>query len=314
MKLRIADGFGLFKKYPGVYLFSAGIFILGLVLGLFLWRNWNGSLMWIVLNEAFSGGKAFPKVLWDTLSLIFILQVFGFTLVLSPAMLVFQGMVFGVSIAVLTTTLGAGAAAAYLLPWAILLAPVMIAVCGNGILTGLRVIRMIRDETINGLLGKSALLFLVLFLPAALLYSGIKTLVTAPYIESRISELTPKLSLKELDRVLFGFIPADDPGNPSDFALFRISIWQGASFPSMLIYKSAEDKTVRVCLSGDTNLLAGLMPLPPGTTNKPHSSILYLPARGILIEWLDPALYFGHLEAFTNSPSIAGIRALVPKE
>jgi len=146
MKQLLDDAFGLIKSYKNVYLITALIFVMGIILGM-LGLIYGPFPMNMLINDILGAGSGgFWETLGDSVKIALLMLIFGVIVFIPLLMTLFQGTILGMTILLLPGWTDGWTAGVYIVLTGILFYPAIIFAGGNGALIGLKVIRQLKEK------------------------------------------------------------------------------------------------------------------------------------------------------------------------
>jgi uncharacterized membrane protein SpoIIM required for sporulation len=260
MKQLLDDAFGLIKSYKNVYLITALIFVMGIILGM-LGLIYGPFPMNMLINDILGAGSGgFWETLGDSVKIALLMLIFGVIVFIPLLMTLFQGTILGMTILLLPGWTDGWTAGVYIVLTGILFYPAIIFAGGNGALIGLKVIRQLKETTWSELIQGTVTLTIVLVLPVLLMSAGLKTGIASGVMDRFLSGQSAVINTADLDSAMRdnGYFYAGKSEQPADFLLIRTAFYTGGVYP--VIIPSARGFTngsgglIGVCYSDDTRL------------------------------------------------------------
>jgi uncharacterized membrane protein SpoIIM required for sporulation len=261
MKQLLSDAFGLIRTYKNVYLITAMIFIIGVVIGMFGYANEPFPLA-LMLNGIFGAeGNDFWITLFNSVKIAIFMLTFGIIVIIPLFITLFQGMTLGMTLMLLPKWMDGWTAAVYLVLTGILFYPAIILTGGNGALLGLKVIRQIKERSWSALLQETAVLTMTLVLPLLLLSAVLRYGAASQVIGDYVSGHSSTASAADLEKVLLNndYFIAGKAIEPAGFRIFKTAFAVKGKHPDIipaaLSFTNREGMKIGICYTWDTNLI-----------------------------------------------------------
>ncbi|NPV00562.1 MAG: stage II sporulation protein M [Brevinematales bacterium] len=278
MKQLLIDAFGLIRTYKNVYLITALIFIIGVVIGMFGYAGEPFPLA-LMLNGIFGAeGNDFWITLFNSVKIAIFMLTFGVIVIIPLFITLFQGMTLGMTLMLLPKWTDGWTAAVYLVLTGILFYPAIILTGGNGAILGLKLIRQIKERSWSALLQETAVLTMTLVLPVLLLSALLRYGVASQVIGDYVERHTSTASAADAEKVLLnnGYFIAGRAVDPAGFQIFKTAFAvEGKhpdTIPPVLSFTNKEGMKIGVCYCWETNLM---MVMQSNKISAPQNQLVY---------------------------------------